>query len=141
MASGVRSFSDKTMVDGNIKRVITDSDLADDPAAAAEAADLISGKAEVFNGEENEKRWPWLADSEKIFACDSLWWYCLRTAVTLYGVEQYEWLKSRQLRIAFQYPLPKWGNALVSTLDRDTPDEQAVKVAANIIIQTVRIGL
>ena len=139
LPSGVRSFSDKIMVDKNIKRVITDSDLADDPAAADEAADLISGKAEVFDGEQYQKRWPWLADSEKIFDCDSRWWYCLRTAVTLYGVEQYEWLQTRQLRVAFQYRLPKWGNILVSTLDRDTPDEQAVKVAVNILVQTVRI--
>ena len=134
-------YSDKAMVDANIRRVISDRDLADAETAAAEAAEMISAAAEVFDGEAYQPRWPWLAAGEKIFECDSLWWYCLRTAVTLHGIDQFEWLKTRQLRIAFQYSLPKWGNVLVSTLDRDNADEQAIKAAVNIIIQTVRIGL
>ena len=138
--AGIKRYDDKDLVDANIKRVIADSDLADDPDAAAEAAELISGKAQVFDGEQYQPRWPWLSTGEKIFECDSLWWYCLRTAVTLYGIDQFEWLQTRQLRIAFQYPLPKWGNVLVSTLDRETQNEQAVKVAVNILVQKVRIG-
>ena len=41
---------------------------------------------------------------------------------------------------ADQYPLTKWGNVLVSTLDRETENEQAVKIAVDIIVQTVRAG-
>lgn len=135
-------YPDKAMVDANIVRVITDSDLSDTETAAAEAAKLISYKAEVSDGTTTQPRWPWLVPGKQnIFDCETRWWYCLRTKVTLHGIDQYEWLKTRQLRIAFQYTLPKWGNVLVSTLDRETEDEQAVKVAVNILIQTVRIGL
>ena len=135
-------YPDKAMVDANIVRVITDSDLSDTETAAAEAAKLISYKAEVSDGTTTQPRWPWLVPGKQnIFDCETRWWYCLRTKVTLHGIDQYEWLKTRQLRIAFQYTLPKWGNVLVSTLDRETEDEQAVKLAVNILIQTVRIGL
>ena len=136
-----KRFADKAMVDANIVRVISADDLSDTETAAAEAAKLISYKAEVSDGTTTQPRWPWLVPGKQnIFDCETRWWYCLRTKVTLYGIDQFEWLKTRQLRIAFQYPLPKWGNVLVSTLDRD-PGEQAVKVAVNILVQTVRIGL
>ena len=139
--AGMTRYPDKTLTDANIKRVISDSDLADTEQAAKEAAEQISDKATISDGTTPQPRWPWLTTGQKIFNCDSRWWYCLRTAATLHGIDQYEWLRTRQLRIAFQYTLPKWGNVLVSTLDRNTPDEQAVKAAVNIIIQTVRIGL
>ena len=139
LPAGVTRYPDKALIDANIKRILADSDLADTEQAAKEAAELISDKAMISDGITPQPRWPWLTAGQKIFDCDSRWWYCLRTAVTLHGIDQYEWLRTRQLRIAFQYTLPKWGNALVSTLDRDTPDEQAAKVAVNILIQTVRI--
>ena len=139
----VTRFDDKAMTDANIRRVILDSDLADTEQAAREAADLISDKATISDGATTRQRWPWLTAGEKVFTCDSEWWYCIRPAVTLHGIEQYEWLQTRQLRVAFQYPLPKWGNILVSTLDRpapashEDPTEQAIKISVQVYVQIV----
>ena len=145
LPADVTRFDDKAMTDANLVRVIADSetdpsDLADTEEAAENAWKQISSEAAVSDGDTPTKRWPWLTPGQQIFDCENRWWYCLRTKVTLHGIDQYEWLKTRQLRIAFQYTLPKWGNVLVSTLDRDNADEQAVKAAVNIIVQTVRAG-
>ena len=130
-AVGVVRYLDKALTDANIIRVIDDSNLADTREAATNALAKLS----------DTKRWPWLPDGEKVFDWETRWRYCLRTAVTWHGIDQFEWLKTRQLRIAFQYTLPKWGNILVSTLDRDDADEKSARVAVNIIVQTVRVGL
>lgn len=84
--------------------------------------------------EDSDKR-PWLSGGASAFECGqpdasqtSGRWICFSIAQAGDGVDQFEWLSARAVRVGVQYTLPIWGNVLVSTLERTDPNARGAKI-------------
>jgi len=58
-----------------------------------------------------------------VIDCSQPGWYCLAAQQRGWGIDEFDWLAHRDLRIGFQHRLPRW-QANVSTLDHTNPTER-----------------
>ena len=60
-----------------------------------------------------------------IVDCSAPGWYCLAAQQRGWGIDQFDWLLPRDLRIGFQYYLPDW-QQYVSTLEHPTENQRGI---------------
>ena len=55
-------------------------------------------------------------------------WLCFSMAMAGEGVDEFEWIQTRAIRVGVQYRLPRWGNVLVSTMERTDANARGAKI-------------